>query len=76
MKLNLHRANYGVSLERGPFDKRTADFVWMLIFGAFSLLVSQNIKSQVEEKKNRVFGKCFFFFYIFNASCLDFSKLV
>ncbi|KAK1576360.1 hypothetical protein Q3G72_013239 [Acer saccharum] len=32
-------ANYGVSLERGPFDKRTADFVWMLIFGVFSLLV-------------------------------------
>ncbi|KAK2653435.1 hypothetical protein Ddye_013291 [Dipteronia dyeriana] len=31
-------AKYGVSLERGPFDKRTADFVWMLIFGAFSLL--------------------------------------
>ncbi|KAG2692218.1 hypothetical protein I3760_08G042200 [Carya illinoinensis] len=23
----------------GPFDKRTADFVWMLIFGALSLLV-------------------------------------
>lgn len=32
-------AKYGVSLERGPFDKRTADFVWMLIFGALSLLV-------------------------------------
>ncbi|KAK9292884.1 hypothetical protein L1049_020865 [Liquidambar formosana] len=30
---------YGVSLERGPFDKRTADYVWMLIFGALSLLV-------------------------------------
>ncbi|KAJ7959555.1 Derlin [Quillaja saponaria] len=32
-------ARYGVSLERGPFDKRTADYVWMLIFGALSLLV-------------------------------------
>ncbi|XP_031281183.1 derlin-1.2-like [Pistacia vera] len=32
-------AKYGVSLERGPFDKRTADFLWMLIFGAISLLV-------------------------------------
>ncbi|KAL5810800.1 hypothetical protein ACOSQ3_027539 [Xanthoceras sorbifolium] len=32
-------ARYGVSLERGSFDKRTADFLWMLIFGAFSLLV-------------------------------------
>ncbi|KAM5557022.1 derlin-1.1-like [Rosa sericea] len=32
-------AKYGVSLERGPFDKRTADYVWMLIFGAMSLLV-------------------------------------
>ncbi|XP_027333302.1 derlin-1.1-like [Abrus precatorius] len=32
-------AKYGVALERGPFDKRTADYVWMVIFGAFSLLV-------------------------------------
>ncbi|XWS60126.1 hypothetical protein CRYUN_Cryun07bG0007600 [Craigia yunnanensis] len=32
-------ARYGVLLERGPFDKRTADYVWMLIFGALSLLV-------------------------------------
>ncbi|KAK3447373.1 hypothetical protein EUGRSUZ_A02914 [Eucalyptus grandis] len=32
-------AKYGVSLERGPFDKRTADYVWMFIFGALSLLV-------------------------------------
>ncbi|KAJ8752880.1 hypothetical protein K2173_008615 [Erythroxylum novogranatense] len=32
-------AKYGVSLERGPFDKRTADFVWMFFFGALSLLV-------------------------------------
>ncbi|KAF7836323.1 derlin-1.1 isoform X1 [Senna tora] len=32
-------AKYGVSLERGPFDKRTADYLWMLIFGALSLLV-------------------------------------
>ncbi|TXG70592.1 hypothetical protein EZV62_005527 [Acer yangbiense] len=44
-QLNLHRANHGVSLERGPFDKRTADFVWMLIFGAFSLLVSSGCGS-------------------------------
>ncbi|CAI9273933.1 unnamed protein product [Lactuca saligna] len=29
---------YGVSLERGPFDKRTADYVWMFFFGSFSLL--------------------------------------
>ncbi|XP_007038301.2 PREDICTED: derlin-1.1 [Theobroma cacao] len=32
-------ARYGVLLEKGPFDKRTADYVWMLIFGALSLLV-------------------------------------
>ncbi|ONK69776.1 uncharacterized protein A4U43_C05F26600 [Asparagus officinalis] len=32
-------ARYGVQLEKGPFDKRTADFLWMMIFGAFSLLV-------------------------------------
>ncbi|EEF27712.1 derlin-1 [Ricinus communis] len=31
-------ARYGVSLERGTFDKRTADFVWMFFFGALSLL--------------------------------------
>ncbi|XP_020595105.1 derlin-1 [Phalaenopsis equestris] len=31
-------ARYGVQLENGPFDKRTADFLWMMIFGAFSLL--------------------------------------
>lgn len=39
--LNLKcRARYGVQLEKGPFDKRTADFLWMMIFGAVSLLVS------------------------------------
>ena len=27
-------------LEKGVFDKRTADFLWMMIFGAISLLVS------------------------------------
>ncbi|KAL2342584.1 hypothetical protein Fmac_003869 [Flemingia macrophylla] len=30
---------YGVQLEKGPFDRRTADFLWMMIFGAFTLLV-------------------------------------
>ncbi|KAL1533081.1 derlin-1-like isoform X1 [Salvia divinorum] len=30
---------YGVQLERGPFDKRTADLAWMYIFGAVTLLV-------------------------------------
>ena len=39
LNFELRRAKYGVSLERGPFDKRTADYVWMFIFGAFSLLV-------------------------------------
>ncbi|XP_047181073.1 derlin-1-like [Vigna umbellata] len=24
---------YGVQLEKGPFDRRTADFLWMMIFG-------------------------------------------
>lgn len=32
-------ARYGVQLENGPFDKRTADFLWMMIFGALTLLV-------------------------------------
>ncbi|CAI9100474.1 OLC1v1037586C2 [Oldenlandia corymbosa var. corymbosa] len=32
-------ARYGVQLESGPFNGRTADFLWMMIFGAFSLLV-------------------------------------
>ncbi|KAH6795791.1 hypothetical protein C2S51_036777 [Perilla frutescens var. frutescens] len=30
---------YGVQLERGPFDKRTADLAWMYIFGAMTLVV-------------------------------------
>ncbi|KAI5383150.1 ER-associated protein degradation protein, variant 2 [Lathyrus oleraceus] len=34
---------YGVQLEKGVFDRRTADFLWMMIFGAFSLLVSEII---------------------------------
>jgi len=32
-------ARYGVMLEKGAFDRRTADFLWMMIFGAISLLV-------------------------------------
>ncbi|XP_042461908.1 derlin-1.1-like [Zingiber officinale] len=32
-------ARYGVQLERGPFDRRAADFLWMMLFGAFILLV-------------------------------------
>ncbi|XP_074589257.1 derlin-1 [Curcuma longa] len=32
-------ARYGVQLERGPFDNRAADFLWMMLFGAFILLV-------------------------------------
>ncbi|KAL5697727.1 ER-associated protein degradation protein [Ranunculus cassubicifolius] len=31
-------ARYGVQLEKGPFDRRPADFLWMMLFGAFSLL--------------------------------------
>ncbi|KAK9131078.1 hypothetical protein Sjap_011565 [Stephania japonica] len=31
-------ARYGVQLEKGPFEGCTADFLWMMIFGAFSLL--------------------------------------
>ncbi|XP_059063076.1 derlin-1 [Cryptomeria japonica] len=31
-------ARYGVHLERGPFERRTGDFLWMMIFGALSLL--------------------------------------
>ncbi|KAM1072700.1 hypothetical protein FF1_017930 [Malus domestica] len=32
-------ARYGVQLEKGPFDRRTADFLWMMVFGATTLLV-------------------------------------
>ncbi|KAM7515495.1 hypothetical protein LguiA_005078 [Lonicera macranthoides] len=32
-------ARYGVQLESGPFQRRTADFLWMMIFGALTLLV-------------------------------------
>ncbi|XP_068648271.1 derlin-1-like [Aristolochia californica] len=35
----LMLARYGVQLEKGPFEKRTADFLWMIMFGALSLLV-------------------------------------
>jgi len=31
-------ARYGVQLERGPFERRTADFLWMMIFAAATLL--------------------------------------
>ncbi|GLT49468.1 hypothetical protein SLA2020_230200 [Shorea laevis] len=31
-------ARYGVQLEKGTFERRTADFLWMMIFGALSLL--------------------------------------
>ncbi|XP_075475354.1 derlin-1-like, partial [Primulina tabacum] len=31
-------ARYGVQLENGPFQRRTADFLWMMLFGAFSIL--------------------------------------
>nr|DAD48888.1 TPA_asm: hypothetical protein HUJ06_018825 [Nelumbo nucifera] len=31
-------ARYGVQLERGPFERRTADFLWMMIFGALSAI--------------------------------------
>lgn len=39
----LYRARYGVQLEKGPFHTRTADFLWMMIFGSFSLLVCEII---------------------------------
>ncbi|KAK3137324.1 hypothetical protein QOZ80_5BG0450820 [Eleusine coracana subsp. coracana] len=32
-------ARYGVQLEKGAFERRTADFLWMMIFGAISLLI-------------------------------------
>ncbi|XAR67070.1 hypothetical protein NMG60_11013499 [Bertholletia excelsa] len=32
-------ARYGVQLESGPFQGRTADFLWMMIFGSLTLLV-------------------------------------
>jgi hypothetical protein len=38
------RARYGVQLEKGTFERRTADFLWMMIFGAISMLVSGSFK--------------------------------
>ncbi|XP_039122879.1 derlin-1.1-like isoform X1 [Dioscorea cayenensis subsp. rotundata] len=35
----LMLARYGVLLEKGPFKERTADFLWMMIFGALCLLM-------------------------------------
>ena len=37
---HLIRARYGVQLEKGPFDKRTADFLWMMILSMTTILVS------------------------------------
>lgn len=34
----LMLARYGVQLEKSTFERRTADFLWMMIFGAISLL--------------------------------------
>lgn len=39
----LYRARYGVQLEKGPFERRTADFLWMMIFGSLTLLVSKAV---------------------------------
>lgn len=39
----LMLARYGVQLERATYDRRTADFLWMMMFGAFSLLVLSSI---------------------------------
>ncbi|KAG7021903.1 Derlin-1 [Cucurbita argyrosperma subsp. argyrosperma] len=36
-------ARYGVQLENGPFQRRTADFLWMMIFGALTLLVCEDL---------------------------------
>lgn len=41
------RLLYGVQLERGPFDKRTADLAWMYIFGAMALLVIFNLSKSI-----------------------------
>ncbi|KAL8209037.1 hypothetical protein R6Q57_008449, partial [Mikania cordata] len=35
----VFRARYGVQLESEPFNRRSADFLWMVIFGALTLLV-------------------------------------
>ncbi|XP_076921833.1 derlin-1-like [Bidens hawaiensis] len=35
----LMLARYGVQLENGPFNRRTADFLWMMIFGSLTLMV-------------------------------------
>lgn len=42
-------ARYGVQLEKGVFEKRTADFLWMMIFGAISLLVLSAILSCLDQ---------------------------
>ncbi|KAI3930550.1 hypothetical protein MKX01_036996, partial [Papaver californicum] len=38
-------ARYEVQLEKGPYRGRTADFLWMMIFGSLSLLVLSLIPS-------------------------------
>ncbi|KMZ74387.1 Derlin-1 [Zostera marina] len=39
----LFVARYGVQLEKDSFNGRTADFLWMMIFGALSLLVLSTV---------------------------------
>lgn len=62
-------ARYGVQLENGPFQRRTADFLWMMIFGALTLLVCEDLFQAMHLDVVIVAGLCLAFLYSFS---LDF----
>lgn len=64
-----YRARYGVQLENGPFQRRTADFLWMMIFGALTLLVCEDLFQAMHLDVVIVAGLCLAFLYSFS---LDF----
>lgn len=56
----FYRARYGVQLEKSTFERRTADFLWMMIFGAISLLVCVRVHPY---NTLMIYGMMPFFFY-------------
>ncbi|XVF34944.1 hypothetical protein REPUB_Repub18cG0101900 [Reevesia pubescens] len=60
-----YRARYGVQLDKGPFERRTADFLWMMIFGALSLLVSFVSNPNIRDPFLKDFS-CFYLLYVWS----------
>jgi hypothetical protein len=45
--LRLCRVHHSRQLEEGSFRNRTAEFLWLHIFGAFMLVVRNNISHRI-----------------------------